>query len=206
MINLNHLNKQQREAALHGEGPLLILAGAGSGKTSVMTHRIARLILDEGVSPKNILAVTFTNKAAGEMRERVAKLIYGEEAMEMEGEMLIQQMSGYGGLWILTFHAACLRILHGSGNAERLGYTSSFAVYDPQDQKAAIKRCVKELDLDPKQYSASYALAAISSFKESGKTPLEAIAEAEGPYMGPRKRDMAKLYKPPGHERITPPL
>ena len=193
MLNLDHLNEQQREAALHGEGPLLILAGAGSGKTSVMTHRIARLILDEGVNPRSILAVTFTNKAAGEMRERVAKLIYGEEAMELRGDALIREMSGYGGLWILTFHSACLRILH--MYAERLGYTNGFTVYDPADQKAAVKRCVEELNLDPKQFSASYALAAISGFKEDGKTPEDITAESEGQYIGPRRRDLAKLYQ-----------
>jgi len=193
MLNLDHLNEQQREAALHGEGPLLILAGAGSGKTSVMTHRIARLILDEGVNPKNILAVTFTNKAAGEMRERVAKLIYGVEAMEDDGDALIKRMSGYGGLWILTFHSACLRILH--SYAERLGFTGGFAVYDPQDQKAAIKQCLTKLDLDPKQYSPAYVLAAISGFKEDGKNPEDVLAEAEGPYMGPRRRELAALYE-----------
>jgi len=194
MLDLSHLNDQQREAALHDEGPLLILAGAGSGKTSVMTHRIARLILDEGVSPKNILAVTFTNKAAGEMRERVARLIYGADAMEYEGDALIRQMSGYGGLWILTFHSACLRIMH--GYAERLGYTNNFAVYDPQDQKTVIKRCVDELDLDPKQFSPSYALAAISGFKEDGKTPEDILDEAEGgAYVGPRRRHLGELYE-----------
>ncbi|MDR3365257.1 MAG: UvrD-helicase domain-containing protein [Clostridiales Family XIII bacterium] len=193
MINLGHLNEKQREAALHGEGPLLILAGAGSGKTSVMTHRIARLVLDEGVDPRNILAVTFTNKAAGEMRERVARLIYGAEAMEENGDGLLRAMSGYGGLWILTFHAACLRILH--SYADRLGYTNGFAVYDPSDQKAVAKRCVKALGLDPKQYSAAYVLSAISGLKEDGKSPAEALAEAEGQYVGPRRRDIAILYK-----------
>ncbi|MCL2112083.1 MAG: UvrD-helicase domain-containing protein [Clostridiales bacterium] len=195
MLNLDHLNEQQREAALHGEGPLLILAGAGSGKTSVMTHRIARLILDEGINPRNMLAVTFTNKAAGEMRERVAKLIYGAEEMEREGESLLKRMSGYGGLWILTFHSACLRILH--SYADRLGYTNNFAVYDPTDQKAAIKRCVKELDLDPKQFSPQYVLAAIGGFKEDGKTPEALLAETEaaGTYVGPRRRHLAELYR-----------
>ncbi|MCL1897009.1 MAG: UvrD-helicase domain-containing protein, partial [Clostridiales bacterium] len=193
MLNLEHLNEPQREGALHGDGALLILAGAGSGKTSVMTHRIARLVLDEGVKPRNILAVTFTNKAAGEMRDRVAKLIYGAEAMEADGEALIKGMSGYGGLWILTFHSACLRILH--GYAERLGYTNSFAVYDPTDQKAAVKRCVAELGLDAKEYSSAYVLAAISGFKEDGKSPAAVMAEAEGLYIGPRRRDLAALYK-----------
>ena len=185
MLNLNHLNEQQREAALHNEGPLLILAGAGSGKTSVMTHRIARLILDEGVDPRSILAVTFTNKAAGEMRERVAKLI--NEGPE-------SRAFGYGGLWILTFHSACLRILH--GYADRLGYTNSFAVYDPQDQKAAIRRCVQAEKLDPKQFSPNYVLAAISGFKEDGKSPEMIMSEAEeSAYVGPRRQGLAVLYR-----------
>ncbi|GHU63646.1 DNA helicase [Clostridia bacterium] len=193
MIDLSHLNEKQREAALHGDGPLLILAGAGSGKTSVMTHRIARLILDEGVNPRQILAVTFTNKAAAEMRERVARLLYGKEAMAEDGEAILGRLSGYGGIWLLTFHAACLRILH--DHADRLGYTKGFTVYDPQDQKAVVRRCVKALELDPKKYSPAYVLAAISDFKEHGKTPSDALAEASGVYAGPRRRDVAELYK-----------
>ena len=194
MLDLSHLNERQREAALHNEGPLLILAGAGSGKTSVMTHRIARLILDEGVNPRSILAVTFTNKAAGEMRERVGKLIYGEEAIEREGDALLKKMAGYGGLWILTFHSACLRILH--DYADRLGYTNNFVVYDPQDQKAAIKRCVEAEKLDPKQYNPNYVFAAISGFKDEGKSPDTIISEAEdSAYIGSRRRGLAVIYK-----------
>jgi len=117
---LNKLNPMQREAALHKDGPLLILAGAGSGKTATMTHRIAYLVKDGGVDPYNILAVTFTNKAAGEMRDRVEALI-GESS----------------GIWISTFHSACLRILRRFG--DRLGYSKDFVVYDPTDQKTIIK-------------------------------------------------------------------
>ena len=193
MLDLSHLNDKQREAAQHGDGPLLILAGAGSGKTSVMTHRIARLILDEGVSPRQILAVTFTNKAAAEMRERVARLLYGKEAMDEDGDAIMSRLSGYGGIWLLTFHSACLRILH--SHADLLGYTKGFTVYDPQDQKAVVRRCVKELELDPKKYSPAYVLSTISRFKEEGKTPEEVEAEASGTYSGPRRRDMAELYK-----------
>ena len=182
-MNLDHLNDRQREAALHGDGPLLILAGAGSGKTSVMTHRIARLILDEGVDPRSILAVTFTNKAAAEMRERVEKLI-GHNG---DGP----HVSSWN-LWILTFHSACLRILH--SYAERVGYTNNFAVYDPQDQRAVARRCVAELGLDSKMYSASYVLAAIGKFKEEGKSPEIAIAESEGELIGPRRREVARIY------------
>ncbi|MDR1796338.1 MAG: UvrD-helicase domain-containing protein [Clostridiales Family XIII bacterium] len=171
-----HLNPQQREAALHGDGPLLILAGAGSGKTAVMTHRIAHLIEDEGVKPWNILAVTFTNKAAGEMRDRVAKLLNNN----LEDSV-----------WIMTFHAVCLRILR--RHAERLGYKNGFAVYDPSDQKAVAKRIVKELDYDPKKYAPSYVLSTISKYKEQMKTPAKIRETAEGAY-APTLSDMAEIY------------
>ena len=152
MNYLDHLNPQQREAALHTEGPLLILAGAGSGKTSTMTHRIAYLIKEKGMSPYRILAVTFTNKAAGEMRERVEALI------------------GSGiNMWILTFHSACLRILR--KHAGLLGYDTDFAVYDPADQKAAMKSIVKELNLDDKRYTPAYFLSVISDCKEKALGP-----------------------------------
>lgn len=143
------LNDKQKEAVMHKDGPLLILAGAGSGKTGTMTHRIAHLILDEGVSPYNILAVTFTNKAAGEMRERVEALV-GETK----------------GMWILTFHSACLRMLR--KHAERLGYSSSFAVYDPSDQKALMKQILKGLNIDDKKMTPAYFLSIISSCKNKG--------------------------------------
>ncbi len=152
MKELDNLNPQQREAALYTEGPLLILAGAGSGKTSTMTHRIAYLIKEKGVSPYRILAVTFTNKAAGEMRDRVEALIGGGVNM-----------------WILTFHSACLRILR--KHAGLLGYKDGFAVYDPTDQKAAMKSIVKELNLDDKRYTPAYFLNIISSCKEKAMTP-----------------------------------
>ncbi len=152
MKELYSLNPQQREAALCTEGPLLILAGAGSGKTSTMTHRIAYLIAEKGVSPYNILAVTFTNKAAGEMRDRVESLI-GSEA----------------GMWILTFHAACLRVLR--KHAEILGYGQDFVVYDPTDQKAAMKNIVKEMNLDDKRYTPAYFLSVISDCKEKAMGP-----------------------------------
>ena len=113
------LNPMQMEAVEHTEGPLLILAGAGSGKTRVLTHRIASLIRDKGVNPWNIMAITFTNKAAGEMRERVDKIVgYGSER-----------------IWVSTFHSSCVRILR--RHAERLGYANNFAIYDTDDQKIA---------------------------------------------------------------------
>ena len=154
MDYLDKLNPQQREAAIHKEGPLLILAGAGSGKTSTMTHRIAYLIREEGVSPYNILAVTFTNKAAKEMRERVEDLV------------------GQGtSMWILTFHSACLRILR--KNAEAIGYTTDFVVYDPTDQKVVIKNCLKEQNVDDKKYPPQYVLSIISDCKEKGVSPAK---------------------------------
>ena len=160
MDYLDKLNLQQREAALCTEGPLLILAGAGSGKTSTMTHRIAYLIREKGVSPYRILAVTFTNKAAGEMRNRVEALI------------------GSGvNMWILTFHSACLRILR--KHAGLLGYNSDFVVYDPTDQKAAMKSIVKELNVDDKRYTPAYFLRVISDCKEKAMSP-EAYRKAYG--------------------------
>ncbi len=152
MKELYSLNPQQREAAMYTEGPLLILAGAGSGKTSTMTHRIAYLITEKGVSPYNILAVTFTNKAAGEMRDRVEALI-----------------GGGVGMWILTFHAACLRVLR--KHAGLLGYEKDFVVYDPTDQKAAMKNIVKEMNLDDKRYTPAYFLSIISDCKEKALDP-----------------------------------
>ncbi|MDO4545247.1 MAG: UvrD-helicase domain-containing protein [Bacillota bacterium] len=154
MDYLEKLNKEQKEAAMYTEGPLLILAGAGSGKTSTMTHRIAYMIREKGVDPYNILAVTFTNKAAGEMRDRVEELV------------------GPGqNLWILTFHSACLRILR--RHAEILGYGRDFAVYDPTDQKTLIKNISKELNIDSKQYKPAYFLGAISDCKEKRISPEE---------------------------------
>lgn len=151
---LSKLNKQQQEAAMCAEGPLLILAGAGSGKTSTMTHRIAYMIEELHINPYQILAVTFTNKAAGEMRDRVEALV---------GEGL--------NMWILTFHSACLRILR--KHAEVLGYGTDFAVYDPTDQKTVVKNIIKELGLDSKKFKPAYFLGAISKCKEQKISPAE---------------------------------
>lgn len=156
MNYLDKLNKEQREAAMYTEGPLLILAGAGSGKTSTMTHRIAYMIREKGVDPYNMLAVTFTNKAAGEMRERVENLV---------GEGI--------NMWILTFHSACLRILR--ANAEVLGYGKDFAVYDPTDQKTLVKNICKEFNIDNKRYNPSYFLGIISKCKEQRVSPEDYI-------------------------------
>lgn len=172
MDYLKGLNDKQREAALHKDGPLLILAGAGSGKTSTMTRRIAYLIKEEGISPYNIFAVTFTNKAAKEMRDRVENLV---------GEGL--------NMWILTFHSACLRILR--RNAELLGYTNDFVVYDPTDQKTVIKNCIKAAKIDDKKYTPAYVLSIISDNKEKAVTPQEFARLNEGDFRG---KIISQLY------------
>ena len=147
MDYLSKLNKEQREAAMYTEGPLLILAGAGSGKTSTMTCRLAYMIDQKGVDPYNILAVTFTNKAAKEMKDRAEALV---------GRGLPS--------WILTFHSACLRILR--AHAEVLGYGRDFTVYDPTDQKTLVKNIIKELAIDGKRFTPAYFLSIISKAKE----------------------------------------
>ena len=126
------LNEQQKEAVCHTEGPLLILAGAGSGKTRVLTHRIAYLIEEKGVNPWNILAITFTNKAAEEMRERVDSIVgFGAES-----------------IWVSTFHSMCVRILR--RYIDRLGYDTNFTIYDADDQKTLMKDVCKYLKIDTK--------------------------------------------------------
>ncbi len=170
---LSTLNPMQRKAASSVEGPLLILAGAGSGKTGTMTHRIAYMIKEKGISPYSILAVTFTNKAAGEMRDRV-----------------IQLVGDVRGMWIQTFHSACLRILR--SDAEKLGYTSSFVVYDPVDQKALVKTIVKELGLDEKRNSPGYVLGEISAAKEKALGSADMRSEFAGVE---RYKDIIRIYE-----------
>ena len=173
MSNLDLLNPQQREAAMHTEGPLLILAGAGSGKTSTMTQRIAYLVKQKGVEPRSILAVTFTNKAAGEMRDRVEALLGGPIPM-----------------WIMTFHAACLRMLR--QDAGILGYGSDFTVYDPVDQKAVIKSIIKEHQLDDKKFPVQMLLSIISDCKESEMDPDDYIASVGRDF---KSEIIFKVYK-----------
>jgi DNA helicase-2/ATP-dependent DNA helicase PcrA len=158
---LTHLNPPQKEAVLHGEGPLLILAGAGSGKTRVITHRIAHLIRERGVRPWNILAVTFTNKAANEMAERVRRLLGGGETPQ-----------------ISTFHAACGRILR--REIHHLGFESSFAIYDDKDSERLLKDVLAELDLDDKRFPPKTIGAKIDDFKNRGLFPEELDAVATG--------------------------
>jgi DNA helicase-2/ATP-dependent DNA helicase PcrA len=146
---LEGLNEPQREAVLHGEGPLLILAGAGSGKTRVLTHRIAHLVGSGQARPGEILAITFTNKAAQEMRERVEQLV-GNRARAM---------------WVMTFHSACARMLR--AEAEKLGYTRGFTIYDEQDSLRLVKACIDELDIDPKRFAPRGIRRQISDAKNA---------------------------------------
>nr|MBA2296629.1 UvrD-helicase domain-containing protein [Actinomycetota bacterium] len=150
---LAHLNPAQREAVLHTEGPLLVIAGAGSGKTRVLTHRVAHLTSALGVKPNEILAITFTNKAAGEMRERLLSML-GPTARA---------------IWILTFHSACGRILR--AEAERLGYRSNFTIYDSADQVRLVKQCLEDLDKDPKRFVPRGIHVQISNAKNLLLTP-----------------------------------
>ncbi len=168
------LNDKQREAVYHTEGPLLILAGAGSGKTRVLTHRIAYLIGEKGVNPWNILAITFTNKAAGEMRERVDSLVgFGAES-----------------IWVSTFHSACVRILR--RYIDRLGYDNNFTIYDTDDQKTVMKDVCRLAGIDTKVYKERSLLGAISSAKNELVTPQEYELNATGDF---GKQKIATAYK-----------
>lgn len=168
------LNEQQKEAVLHTEGPLLILAGAGSGKTRVLTHRIAYLIEEQGVNPWNILAITFTNKAAGEMRERVDKLVaFGAES-----------------IWVSTFHSTCVRILRRHINL--LGYDNNFTIYDSDDQKTLMKDVCKLLQIDTKIFKERALLSTISHAKDELITPEEFRIRAEGEFS---QKKIAEVYE-----------
>ncbi len=144
---LSGLNEPQREAVTHDEGPLLILAGAGSGKTRVLTHRIAYLVATEAAKPNEILAITFTNKAAGEMRDRAGMLV-GARIRAM---------------WVMTFHSACARMLR--AHADKLGYTRQFTIYDQADSRRLVKRCLDELGVDPKRFTPGAIQSQISDAK-----------------------------------------
>ena len=152
---LDTLNPRQKEAVTHGSGPLLVIAGAGSGKTRVLTYRIAYLIKHGSVRPDQILAVTFTNKAAQEMKERVSQLVGG-----------IAQ-----GIWVSTFHSTCVRILR--AHAAKLGYQANFQIFDTSDQLVVIREVLKELNLDPKRFDPRALLSAISSAKNELLGPQE---------------------------------
>ena len=160
----NNLNDKQLEAVKHTEGPLLILAGAGSGKTKVLVHRIAYLIEHMGVNPYNIMAITFTNKAAAEMRERVERIIPNVGSS----------------IWVMTFHASCVRMLRRF--IDRIGYDNNFSIYDTEDQKTLIKRIYKNLNLDPKIIKEKAAIRAISSYKDELTSPEEALRQTNDFY------------------------
>lgn len=171
------LNNEQREAVFCTEGPLLMLAGAGSGKTRSLTHRIAYLIEEKGVAPWNILAITFTNKAAQEMRERVDALVgYGSED-----------------IWISTFHATCSRILR--RHIDLLGYDRNFTIYDASDQKSLMKEVLKEMKIDTKQFPERAVMSEISSAKNEYKSPLDYRNEYGSNFRNQRIADIYERYQ-----------
>ncbi len=172
-IDLASLNPAQREAAECTHGPLLVLAGAGSGKTRVLTYRIAHMIADEGVRPWQILAITFTNKAAKEMRERLDALLPG----------------GTRGMWVCTFHAMCVRILR--DDADKLGYTSNFTIYDDDDSKRLVKQIMGDLNIEPKQFPLNGIRSRISSAKNALVLP----DEFEGLANTPPLQATARVYR-----------
>ncbi|MCZ0702890.1 DNA helicase-2/ATP-dependent DNA helicase PcrA [Natronobacillus azotifigens] len=169
---LNGLNNRQQEAVRHTEGPLLIMAGAGSGKTRVLTHRIAYLLDEKGVSPRSVLAITFTNKAAREMKDRVSRLV-GPEADYM---------------WVSTFHSMCVRILR--RDIDRIGYSRNFSILDSGDQLTVIKNIIKEKNIDTKKFEPRAMLGAISSAKNSLKTPEQYEKEVGNYY----DKQVAEVY------------
>ena len=174
MSLFENLNPQQKEAVCHTEGPLLILAGAGSGKTRVLTHRIAYLIEEKGVNPWNIMAITFTNKAAEEMRERVDKIVgFGSES-----------------IWVTTFHSTCVRILR--RYIDRLGFDNRFTIYDTDDQKTVIKDICKRLNIDTKIYKERALMAQISHAKDQMVTPEEFELNYRADY---QKQAVIQVYK-----------
>lgn len=173
---LDKLNDKQREAVLQTEGPVLVLAGAGSGKTKALTHRIAYLIREKKISPYNILAVTFTNKAAGEMRERISKLITKNEKLKTIMP------------WMGTFHSVCVKILR--REIHQLGYKSQFSIYDQSDSLSLVKRVMKDLGIDTKQYNPN----AIKNFISGAKNELLSPNDYESYVEGYFQENVAKVY------------
>ena len=174
------LNSSQREAVAAIDGPVLVVAGAGSGKTRVLTYRVAHLVRDLGVSPYSILAITFTNKAANEMKERVAHLVGGVSR----------------GMWVSTFHSACARILR--RNASMLGYRNAFSIYDDIDAHRLVQYCVRDLDLDPKQYPPRGIRSAISNAKNE-LIDFESFAQQES---GRYHEKVAEIGRASCRERV----
>jgi len=176
MDYLKGLNDRQKEAVLETEGPILIMAGAGSGKTKVVTHKIAYLIEEKKIFPGNILAITFTNKAADEMKERVAKLL----KKDVEG------------MWIGTFHAVCARILR--KDIDKIGYDRSFSIYDRDDQITLVRECINELNINKDLFKESSILARISSLKDEQISPDEYINENYNNYHHRKTGEIYDLY------------
>lgn len=168
------LNNKQKEAVLQTEGPCLVIAGAGSGKTKVLTHKIAYLMSEKNVLPWNILAITFTNKAASEMKERIEKLV-GDKAKD---------------LWMGTFHSICVRILRKF--IDRIGFDSSFIIFDTSDQKTLIKECLKTLNIDDKLFTDRSVLSEISNAKNEMLEPKAYGTKYAGDY---RKSKIAEIYE-----------
>jgi DNA helicase-2/ATP-dependent DNA helicase PcrA len=173
---LSGLNGPQRQAVTHGEGPLLILAGAGSGKTRVLTHRIAYLVATDTARPDEILAITFTNKAAGEMRDR-AGLLVGRRVRAM---------------WVMTFHSACARMLR--ADAHRLGYTRQFTIYDQADARRLVKRSLDELGVDPKRFTPGAILSQISDAKNKLRD-ADAYGQMVGSFFEQTVADVYRVYE-----------
>lgn len=170
---LEGLNNKQYEAVVNTEGPCLVIAGAGSGKTKVLTHKIAYLLNEKDIKPWNILAITFTNKAANEMKERVEKLV-GEAAKD---------------IWMGTFHSICVKILRSF--IDRIGYDKSFIIFDTSDQRTLIKECLKSLEIDDKMFTDRSVLSEISNAKNEMLEPIPYATRAGGDY---RKEKIAKIY------------
>src|SRR6201993_2459409 len=175
-ILLSGLNDPQREAVTFGDGPLLILAGAGSGKTRVLTHRIAYLVATDAAKPNEILAITFTNKAAGEMRDR-AELLVGRRVRAM---------------WVMTFHSACARMLR--AHADKLGYTRQFTIYDQADSRRLIKRCLDDLGIDTKRFTPASIGSQISDAKNKLRD-ADSYAQMVGSFFEQTVADVYRSYE-----------
>ncbi len=171
---LKGLNDKQYEAVVNTEGPCLVIAGAGSGKTKVLTHKIAYLIGEKQVHPWDILAITFTNKAANEMKERIANLV-GDDAKD---------------IWMGTFHSICVRILRRF--IDRIGFDSSFIIFDTSDQRTLVKACLKELSIDDKLLTDRSVLSEISNAKNEMLEPSQYEIRARGDF---RKEKIASVYQ-----------
>ena len=171
---LKELNDKQCEAVINTEGPCLVIAGAGSGKTKVLTHKIAYILQEKNIKPWEIIAITFTNKAANEMKERIVKLI-GDDIRDM---------------WVGTFHSICVRILRRF--IDRIGFDSSFIIFDTSDQKTLIKNCLKDLNIDDKLFSEKSVQSEISNAKNQMLEPSQYTARANGDF---RKEKIAIIYE-----------